>query len=72
MSCLGSVFRSSEMLVPSVVQRSHIPFCLFFILVIFLSLAPLKEANGCRAGDAIAVTVVMVSRITTGLCLKRL
>ena len=34
------------------------PFCLFLILVMFRSLAPPKEANGRRAGEAI-VRVVM-------------
>ena len=38
-----------------------LPFCLFLMLVIFLSLAPPTEPNGRRAGEAIAVTAVMLS-----------
>ena len=37
-----------------------LPFCLFLILVIFLSLAPPREANGRRAGDAMVVRVVIL------------
>ena len=37
-----------------------LPFCLFLILVIFLSLAPPREANGRRAGEAMVVTVVIL------------
>lgn len=40
--------------------RIDLPFCLFLILVIFLSLAPPKDANGIRAGEAVAVRVVML------------
>lgn len=38
----------------------HLPFCLFLMLVIFLSLVRLKEANGMRVGEAMVVTVVML------------
>lgn len=44
----------------------NLPFCWFLILVIFLSLAPPKDANGIRAGEAMAVRVVM-----SKCCLKR-
>ena len=37
-----------------------LPFCLFLILVIFLSLAPPREANGRRAGEAMVVRVVIL------------
>ena len=37
-----------------------LPFCLFLILVISLSLAPRREANGRRAGEAMVVTVVIL------------
>ncbi len=36
------------------------PFCLFLMLVIFRSLAPPREANGRRAGEAIVAIVVIL------------
>ena len=43
-----------------------LPFCLFLILVIFLSLAPPREANGRRAGEAMVVTVVISKWLVEG------
>ena len=43
-----------------------LPFCLFLILVIFLSLAPPREANGRRAGAAMVVTVVISKCLVKG------
>lgn len=42
-----------------------LPFCLFLILVIFLSLAPPSEANGIRPGGAMVVTVVMLNVVVS-------
>ena len=42
-----------------------LPFCLFLILVIFLSLAPPREANG-RRGEAMVVTVVISKWLMEG------
>ena len=43
-----------------------LPFCLFLILVIFLSLAPPREENGIRAGEAMIVTVVISKWLVEG------
>ena len=43
-----------------------LPFCLFLILVIFLSRAPPREANGRRAGAAMVVTVVISKCLVKG------
>lgn len=51
----------------------NLPFCFFLMLVIFLSLAPPREANGKRAGEAMVVTVVMLSSCLEAqmlLCLR--
>ena len=45
----------------------HLPFCLFLMLVMFLSLVPLKEAKGRRAGEAMVVKVVMLNCCLRGL-----
>ena len=39
-----------------------LPFCLFLTLVMFLSLDPLKDANGWRAGVAMVATVDILYR----------
>ncbi len=33
----------------------HLPFCLFLTFTMFLSLEPPRVANGCRAGEDIAI-----------------
>lgn len=33
----------------------HLPFCLFLIFTMFLSLEPPRVANGCRAGEDMAI-----------------
>lgn len=51
-----------------------LPFCLFLMFIMFLSLAPPREANGRRAGEAMVVTVVMSKCCLKGrmllLCLR--
>ena len=43
-----------------------LPFCLFLILVMFLSLAPPREAKGRRAGEAMVVIVVISKWLVEG------
>lgn len=53
------MLRPSERYVKELID---LPFCLFLMLTIFLSLDAPREANGRRAGEGMVVTVVMLSR----------